>query len=226
MGVTTAWKAVRSQWIGILALAVALGGVGAAATGKFAILGASNTADRTTTFANTGDGPVLRLQGSGGPPFVVNSVNQVRNLNASLLRGKKASDFLSSKRSHLIAMDGLGTTADGFEYRRTFTAPGPGTIIITIQGMCRVNDANPVELVLSAKSTKEGADWYPSTGPRSGDGIDAAEPILTGCMASIPFKPDSARQFRVRLEAKPLGGGQGRIEGASVFVWYDERFLH
>lgn len=226
MGLTRLWRVARSQWIGVLALAVALGGVGAAATGKFAVLGASNTADRTTTFANTSDGPVLRLQGSGGPPFVVNSVNQVRNLNASLLGGKAASDFLSSERSHLIAMDVLGTTPDGFEYRRTFTAPGPGTIIVKIHGMCRVNAANPIELVLSSRNTGPGGDWYPLTGAKVGEEVDAAEPIATACMAGIQFRSDSVSQFRVRLDVKQLGAGQGQIEDATVFVWYDERFLH
>jgi hypothetical protein len=84
--------------IATVALFVALGGVGVAATGGNFILGQSNSANKTSTLASgVTTGPTLELSNSGGSPaarfktpsgvapFVVDSGKKVTNLNADKL---------------------------------------------------------------------------------------------------------------------------------------------
>jgi hypothetical protein len=89
-----------------IALFVALGGAGMAATGGTFILGKQNTADQTSTLSSTiATGPTLQLGNSGGrpaakfntagsvSPFSVGSAAKVQSLNADLLDGIDSSGF-------------------------------------------------------------------------------------------------------------------------------------
>src|SRR5262245_26834670 len=92
--------------IATVALFVALGDAGMAATGGTFILGQSNSADQTTALgsgvktgptlelSNDGNKPAARLNtASGVQPFVVNNPTKVQNLNADLLDGIDSSGF-------------------------------------------------------------------------------------------------------------------------------------
>jgi hypothetical protein len=92
--------------IATVALFVALGGAGMAATGGNFILGQSNSADSTSALASgVATGPTLELSNSGGKPaarfntpsgvqpFVVNNPSKVQNLNADLLDGIDSTSF-------------------------------------------------------------------------------------------------------------------------------------
>jgi hypothetical protein len=90
--------------VSLLALFVALTGVGYAATGGGLILGHTNSASRGTALRSKG-GPTLALTNNGGkpaasfsvlrgkPPFAVNSSTKVKGLNADLLDGIDSSAF-------------------------------------------------------------------------------------------------------------------------------------
>lgn len=95
--------------IALVALFVALGGVGMAATGDNFLLGKSNSATSSTSLvAPIAGGKALQLTntdttrdgstalglsvGSGHPPFTVNSKKRVTNLNADLLDGLDVKD--------------------------------------------------------------------------------------------------------------------------------------
>ena len=90
--------------VSLLALFVALGGVGYAANGGRLILGSSNSASHGTTL-RSGAGTTLTLTNTAGrlaakfivlsskPPFAVNSRVTVRNLSADFLDGLDSSAF-------------------------------------------------------------------------------------------------------------------------------------
>lgn len=88
---------LRQQYVGLVALVLTVSGLAAAATGQPAILGRSNSSDKPTVLASTGNGPVLTLRAKAGQPALkVNSNKLVGKLNADLLDGKHASAFATA----------------------------------------------------------------------------------------------------------------------------------
>jgi FlaG/FlaF family flagellin (archaellin) len=96
--------------IAVIALFVALGGVGVAATGGNFILGKSNSATSTTSLSAPIGGKALQLSNgsttsgatalgltvaAGHAPFTVNTSTKVANLNADKLDGIDSTKFLS-----------------------------------------------------------------------------------------------------------------------------------
>jgi hypothetical protein len=92
--------------VALLALFVALGGVGVAATGGTFILGQPNSADKTTALSsgvttgptldltNGGNRPAARFNTAGGvQPFIVTSQTKVANLNVEKLDGLSSESF-------------------------------------------------------------------------------------------------------------------------------------
>jgi hypothetical protein len=104
--------------ISTLALIVAMTGTAVAATGGNFILGRANSADATTSLANTARGAVLSLNAkSGQPPLAVSNGVQVPNLNASKLGGKN----LAQIANHVVTAHRWGpstskevATGDGY----------------------------------------------------------------------------------------------------------------
>ena len=95
--------------IASVALFVACGGVGVAATGGSFILGQSNSANNTSALASgVTTGPTLELSNSGGKPaarfntpsgvapFVVNNGTKIASLNADKLDGIDSAGFVPS----------------------------------------------------------------------------------------------------------------------------------
>lgn len=94
------FRIVRTQWIGVLALVVAIGGAGYAATGGPVLLGKVNQANQPTSIRNTGSGPALELKvAEGRAPLTVNSSRLVRGLNAAQLGGKGPKAFAPASGS-------------------------------------------------------------------------------------------------------------------------------
>ncbi len=111
--------------VSLLALFIALTGVGYAATGGSLILGRHNTASRGTALSSKA-GPSLTLTNTGGkpaasfhvlsgkPPFAVNSNTKVRGLNADLLDGIDSSAFQRRVQLCTAAGSAIGVVnADG-----------------------------------------------------------------------------------------------------------------
>jgi len=102
--------------VSLVALFVALGGAGYAATGGTFILGATNSADKTSILSSgVTTGATFRALNSGGkpaasfvanvgvPPFAVGSSTKVTNLNADKLDGLSAGAFPQYKRTILVS---------------------------------------------------------------------------------------------------------------------------
>jgi len=83
--------------VGIVLLA-ALDWAAAAATGRSAILGHWNQADRTTTIKNTAKGPALDLRAKGAALAVSNS-KRVKKLNADKLDGLHGRDYKTNRNT-------------------------------------------------------------------------------------------------------------------------------
>jgi hypothetical protein len=80
--------------VAYVALVVALGGTASAATGGTFLLGKSNSATHLTTLTDK-KGTALSLKSKkGAPPLKVNRSARVRNLNADLLDGQHAKEFV------------------------------------------------------------------------------------------------------------------------------------
>lgn len=94
------FRVLKQQYVGVLALLLALGGTASAATGDFLKLGLLNEADKATIVRNTGNGPALRLRvAANQAPFTVNSGKLVRRLNAAKLRGMGPKAFAPAQGS-------------------------------------------------------------------------------------------------------------------------------
>jgi hypothetical protein len=85
------------------ALFFAMTGTAYAATGGSMILGNPNTASKTTSLANTGSGPALRLVTKSGatPPLAVSNGTKIANLNADMVDGVRASSLQPKLPSRL-----------------------------------------------------------------------------------------------------------------------------
>jgi hypothetical protein len=122
--------------VALLALSVALGGVGVAATGGNFILGQSNGAGDTTQLTSgVSTGPTLSLSNTGGrpaakftansnvQPFSVGSATKVGNLNADRLDGEDSTNFLPSTGLVTVSyshLDFIGGSPFSFEANNVF----------------------------------------------------------------------------------------------------------
>jgi hypothetical protein len=186
------YRTAKAQWIGVLALFVALGGVTTAASGGFARLGGTNTEDRPMLIENTGSGPALTLKAQQGqPPLAVDSPVQVSRLNASLLEGKRAGDFAPRSGSpNYQSVEGhqllMAAQLGGFEfdprvfYRRTLRAPADGSMYITLIGECTVNDRNVARLGVFLNGSGHSGPW--------GKGLTTPSPVRIGCSESSLYQ--------------------------------------
>jgi hypothetical protein len=70
-------------------------GIATAANGGSLVLGADNTATRTTTLTDKGEPPLSLVTGKSHAPLRVNSKRLVRNFNSDLLDGRNAGGLLT-----------------------------------------------------------------------------------------------------------------------------------
>ena len=111
--------------VGIVLLA-ALDWAAAAATGRSAILGHWNQADRTTTLKNTAKGPALDLRAKGAA-LAVNNSKRVKKLNADQLDGLSGSDYLANRNA--IFQWSVASHTGGFT--QAIPAQPPGSYLAT-----------------------------------------------------------------------------------------------
>lgn len=90
-------KSVLSALGIAVAIVLALDYASFAATGKSAILGKLNKANKQTTFQRTTNGPAVGFVAKPGqPPIAVNTTAKVSRLNADLLDGKDSGAFAAN----------------------------------------------------------------------------------------------------------------------------------
>jgi hypothetical protein len=130
--------------IATVALFVALGGVGVAATGGNFILGASNTAGAKTSLSALVNGKALEITNTstggsatalglnvavGHAPLTVNSQTKVTNLNADQLDGLDSARFVRGKGASIITGRVVTTPIDqNYPDVPFLTVPGFGTL--------------------------------------------------------------------------------------------------
>ncbi len=115
--------------VGIVLLA-ALDWAAAAATGRSAILGHWNQADRTTTIKNTAKGPALDLRAKGAA-LAVNNSKRVKKLNADKLDGMSSSDFKTNRNT--LYQWTVATHTGGFTQAIPAQAVGSYLITFSVQ---------------------------------------------------------------------------------------------
>jgi len=106
----------RHQALALVAIAIAMSSVAYAASLQLAT---TNTANKTTTLRNTGNGPALRLNVKAGqPPLAVSSGKVVPKLNASKLQGKVPANFAPAGSSYTKAQSDLRYAKDDASYTK------------------------------------------------------------------------------------------------------------
>ena len=100
-------RLIRQQFLGAIALVVALTGIASGAVPKYLQIGVSNDEPRTTGLRNLGPGPAMSFSTKPGqPPFSVDSNKVVAKLNAALLQGKGSKAFAPATGSPSYAPAG------------------------------------------------------------------------------------------------------------------------
>jgi hypothetical protein len=161
---------LRGNFVGYVALFVALGGTTYAATGGNFILGQTNTASSTTSLSAGTTGPALKATNTstgtagsfnvtaGHPPLSVNSSTKVTNLNADKLDGMDSTGFVSS--SSLRRVGPL-----------TVTASPPGNAVavpiasiagLSFAGVCVQNGSAGNDLIQTVVSSTAAHSAYAS----------------------------------------------------------------
>jgi hypothetical protein len=148
---------LKQHHVGLLALALLLGGTAYTATGGPFLLGRLNTADRPTRLVNSGAGPVLSLQATAGQlPLRVTSNRRVPKLNASLLRGMAPNAFAPATGSPNYMGVGTAYTKDEADGR------------FALQSWPRIVDAAEVTASGETNSTYERLRSFHFVAPRAG----------------------------------------------------------
>jgi hypothetical protein len=125
---------IRSTVTTLAAAAVLVGGADLAsyaATGNPLVLGHANSAGGTTSLKNTGRGPALSLNSiKSAPPFLVNSSQLVKHLNADTIHGVPVS--VAAPHNYQIVFARAGTHFKNEKF--VSSSVPPGTYQITLWG--------------------------------------------------------------------------------------------
>lgn len=212
-------RAIR-DWAGVLALGLVLTGGAVYAGAQVLQLGVRNDAAATTTLKNTGEGPALKLLSApGSPSLAVSSREVVDNLNASLLEGKRASEFapasgsksyLPSDGFQLLMYKHLSGMKPGVFFNRAVRAPGPGTVYVSVIGQCSVNQGNPVFLKASAGTGSLLITF--------GNGLTGPSKVLLGCTVETLASTIEAGQMVPVVARWGPGSGSGHLSTATIMV--------
>jgi hypothetical protein len=183
---------VRGNFVGYLALFIALGGTTYAATGGNFILGKSNSASNPTSLSAPVTGKALQVTNtktsagatalglnvaSGHPPFTVNSGGKVANLNADKLDSLDSSAFYrSSNVKSKVFHANLCTTAfdTGCAVAFSFGNLSLSMVCFSDNGG---SDAH-VELNNTSPSNQVALEYLTSTGTGGAVIVPANQPIL------------------------------------------------
>jgi len=145
------------------ALFFAMTGTAYAATGGSLILGNPNTASKTTSLANTGSGPALRLGTKSGatPPLAVSNGTKIANLNADMVDGVRASSLqpkLPSRLSFTPLKLINGWTGNCFSTGVPGIALDPSGVVHLRGGIC-TTAANFLPFTIPAKFRPTRIEW-------------------------------------------------------------------
>ena len=147
------------------------------------------------------------------------------NLNASLLEGHRAGDFAPAQGSpqylpadgfQVLAYDYLQGPRPGQFYRRNLKMPGTGSLYVAATGNCRVNDANPVFIKVTA--------WTGSLLVPFGYGLDASTPTRIGCRVEKVASAVEGAVVPVKVQWGP-GSANGDLESVTIMVIFSPNSL-
>jgi hypothetical protein len=129
--------------VGVVALlAVSVDYVSYATTGKSLLLGKANSANKTTSIANTGTGPALTLttKSSASAPFATNAKGKVANLNADRVDGLTATQVIAAAQQPVTEFrDSATTHASDATY--VIGKLPRGTYLVSFSGIVRLTQA-------------------------------------------------------------------------------------
>jgi hypothetical protein len=150
--------------ISVVALFFAMTGTAVAATGGTFILGKANTASSLTSLSNSAGtalslssstGTALRLQaGHSKAPFSVNSSVQVSELNASLLGGLTAGQFVQGRGQSRSF--GFTMSTASFAQEQLLPVPGFGTL----NALCGPNGSGGAFAEVTFFTDSQGMDRF------------------------------------------------------------------
>lgn len=152
--------------VAYIALFFAMTGTAYAATGGTLNLGNPNTASKTTSLANTGSGPALRLATKAGstPPLAVSNGTKIANLNADMVDGVRASSLqpkLPSRLSFAQLKLINGWKGNCFNSGAPGIALDPSGVVHLRGGICTVSasDSSFLPFTIPAKFRPTRIEW-------------------------------------------------------------------
>jgi hypothetical protein len=129
----SAFRPILAGAVLAAAALVSVDGIAYAATGHDLILGAHNTANKTTALSRSGAGVALALHTHRDePPLSVNSHKQVANLNASLVGGLAAGALQT--RDYQYTLPNAGDVFSSFRYSLTGLPAGSYQVSFDVTG--------------------------------------------------------------------------------------------
>lgn len=142
---------LRSALAVLGAATLLVGGVqliATAATGGPLVLGASNTASKTTKLKTTGNKAALKLKSKAGKPaLAVSNKALIKNLNADLIDGKSLEQLAPTVYRHTVYTAG-GMVSGTAQFVSTSTIPA-GTYRASVSGLVGVDSGEQVICLLA-----------------------------------------------------------------------------
>jgi hypothetical protein len=122
--------------------------VATAATGGPLVLGASNTASKTTTLKTTGNKAALKLKSKKGKPaLAVSNKALIKNLNADLIDGKSLEQLAPTVYRHTVYTPG-GMVSGSAQFVSTSTIPA-GTYRASVSGLMATSTGEQVTCLMA-----------------------------------------------------------------------------
>ena len=178
--------------VAYLALATAMSGTAAAATGGVFVLGQSNRADRASALVNRSGTPLALHAREGSPPLRVDTETRVRHLNADLLDRLDSTSFLraGAKAADSDLLDGRSAN----DFMPALCPNGPTDFVQSLTGCTRVLEVTaPIVQTTAIRvgySAPGGVAACPQGMYAVGGGYTLAGPAdrLDAVRASFPYR--------------------------------------
>jgi hypothetical protein len=202
--------------VSLLALVVALGGVGLAANGGPFLLGSNNLATAPTRLSSSA-GPALKLTNTSSgetalglfvqddsPPLVVNSDVRVNNLNADLLDSLHANELVRVGRA--FDLDVVSAVTFSARAQIAMNIPTAGFVLVNGQARARTASAacNPCFLHMQFRDQTTG-DVSPALITEIGNGTATDRNQALGATWVFPVTA-GARTFALETGVFPPAG--------------------
>jgi hypothetical protein len=194
--------------VGIGALVVMGAGSAVAATGHNLILGAKNSATKTTTLSDAKGTPLSLVAKTGKPPLAVSNSTEVKKLNAALLDGLSASGLLKKVTGHCATGGAVVSVSPSGVTCRTVADPIVHVINISA-GVTATDGGTYLKEVLAAITAASATNGYLiNLGPGVFD--------LGTASLTVPSHVDVAGSGQDRTTITSSVSGGSSVDGGSI----------